>query len=297
MRGSFALVVLCAVVGCASVRKPVNRETRAELSSSGYVTMPRLADNLDLDYHGEGSGYIELSAPPDHVMLVRDSRRALVNGAEVSMRHPCIRRGRQFVLTSADANLLARHLDEIRHTRVEEAAPPAPTPVTAPRDPRANNLPFAWRPDPSVAERDWRYIVIHHSATPRGAARSLHLMHKRRGWDGLGYHFVVGNGTESGSGQVELGFRWKVQREGAHVRVKPNDSNFWNKHAIGVCLVGDFMKRGPGDRQFDAAVELVRRLCAQYDIPPSRVRNHGQIMSTFCPGAKFPWDEFQRAIR
>lgn len=42
----------------------------------------------------------------------------------------------------------------------------------------------------------WTYIVIHHSGTRVGNARRFEKMHRRRGFHhGLGYHFVICNGT------------------------------------------------------------------------------------------------------
>ena len=36
--------------------------------------------------------------------------------------------------------------------------------------------------------------------------------HRDRGFDELGYHFVIGNGTNSGDGQIEVGPRWTKQK-------------------------------------------------------------------------------------
>ena len=63
--------------------------------------------------------------------------------------------------------------------------------------------------------RRWRYIVVHHSAGPTGSAAVFHRWHLKRGWRGLGYHFVIGNGTGSRDGEVEVGFRWRDQIDGA----------------------------------------------------------------------------------
>src|SRR5574342_132619 len=54
-----------------------------------------------------------------------------------------------------------------------------------------------------VTENQWKYIVIHHSATEKGnAARFDEYHRKKRGWEyGLAYHFVIGNGTLSGDGE------------------------------------------------------------------------------------------------
>jgi len=60
-------------------------------------------------------------------------------------------------------------------------------------------------------------IVIHHSATENGNAAIFDRMHREHNhWDGVGYDFVIGNGTNSGDGEVEVTFRWQGQIAGAH---------------------------------------------------------------------------------
>src|SRR5205809_827024 len=68
-----------------------------------------------------------------------------------------------------------------------------------------------------------------------GSAAEFDKYHRSKGWDGLGYHFVIGNGTGSGDGQVEVGYRWKRQMVGAHA-----GNAEYNQRGIGICLVGDF---------------------------------------------------------
>jgi len=292
MRGYLALVLFVAV-GCQTPRAPVNNVTVARMPGSGYVTLTRLADDLDLDYRGEGRGFIELSAPPDAVMLVRDSRRALVNRVPVDMANPCMVRGEDFILASEDAATLRRTLDELRSVRYEPepvVIPPRPTP------PRVG-LPVAWRPPYGVPVRRWRYIVIHHMAAPRGSAAVIDRMHKKRGWDGLGYHFVIGNGSLTGNGQVEVGYRWKRQEKGAHARARTGDDNRWNLHGIGICLIGDFTKTAPSARQLDTLERLVRALRAEYGISVDNIVPHRFVRPTECPGPKFPWREFLARVR
>ncbi len=58
-----------------------------------------------------------------------------------------------------------------------------------------------------VAVTNWRYIVIHHSATNNGSAKIFDRYHREEKGlaDGLAYHFVIGNGTASKDGLVETG--------------------------------------------------------------------------------------------
>ncbi|MHC4971148.1 MAG: peptidoglycan recognition protein family protein [Planctomycetota bacterium] len=261
------------------------------MPGSGYVTLTRLADDLDLDYRGEGAGYIELSAPPDAVMLVRDSRRAVVNGETVDLHSPCMVRGEDFILAPEDAAKLTRTLNELRSSRHE----PEPLVVPARPSPPRTGLPVAWRPP--VSARKWRYIVIHHMASARGSAVVIDREHKKRGWDGLGYHFVIGNGSLTGDGTVEVGYRWTQQEKGAHARARPGDDNRWNRHGIGICLIGDFTKTAPSRKQLDTLVGLVRALRAEYGVPVDNIVPHRFVRPTECPGPKFPWREFLARVR
>jgi N-acetyl-anhydromuramyl-L-alanine amidase AmpD len=142
--------------------------------------------------------------------------------------------------------------------------------MTGPRD---------WTP--TVAPRPWRYIVIHHSATPTGSAAEFDRMHKAKGWDELGYHFVIGNGTGSGNGQVEVGGRWRAQKWGAHAKTADNR---YNDYGIGICLVGNFDVDRPTAAQLASLSKLVAFLEKTYHISETNVIGHGQTKATDCPG-------------
>src|SRR5262249_50602205 len=74
---------------------------------------------------------------------------------------------------------------------------------------------------PRTASHGWKWIVIHHSDTKVGSAASFDRFHREvRHWEMLGYHFVIGNGTGSRDGQIEVGPRWPIQKIGAHAGVK-----------------------------------------------------------------------------
>ena len=148
---------------------------------------------------------------------------------------------------------------------------------------------------PLYANPRWTYIVVHHSATPAGNARIFDKSHRKRGFiNGLGYHFLIDNGTSGRKdGQLEIGSRWWRQLEGAHC----NADNM-NYRAIGICLVGDFSTHGPSQAQLDSLAALVTRLARYYHIPKSQIIRHRDVAgkNTQCPGNRFPWDEFQARL-
>ncbi|MDD5005306.1 MAG: N-acetylmuramoyl-L-alanine amidase [Candidatus Omnitrophica bacterium] len=148
------------------------------------------------------------------------------------------------------------------------------------------------RPVIPLYETDkWKYIIIHHSATDQGNAFSLYQLHLRRGfWNGLGYQFIIDNGTfGKGDGQIEISPRWIKQQDGAHCRAAG-----MNEQGIGICLVGNFSKEQVSEKQMESLVYLVDMLRKHYNIPKDRIMGHGQVpgAATECPGLRFPWEEF-----
>jgi len=92
-------------------------------------------------------------------------------------------------------------------------------------------------------------LVIHHSVTntsnksARQQAQEIALLHKARGWAGIGYHFVIArDGTVLYVGDIGQG--------------RANVANN-NEKVIGICLAGDFTKELPSAHQILAA----NRLC------------------------------------
>jgi LysM repeat protein len=145
--------------------------------------------------------------------------------------------------------------------------------------------------DKTVGKRQyrvkWRYITLHHSATQEGNAEAFDRNHRRRGMGGLAYHFVIGNGTGSQNGEIEVGWRWIRQRETDR------------KGDIQICLVGDFNTQEPTLQQYDSLVKLIRTLIKQYSVPLYNVRRHKDIKGkiTECPGRNFPYYKILADLR
>ena len=149
-----------------------------------------------------------------------------------------------------------------------------------------------------VKRRRWQFIVVHNSGTRQGNARVFDYYHKhvRRMQNGLAYHFVIGNGTSTGNGQIEIGDRWRRQINGGHVH-----SDYLNNISLGICLVGDFNRDQPTRAQLDACEELIRFLrerCGKTERGPIPVKPHRDInpprWPTDCPGDAFPYSWFRR---
>jgi hypothetical protein len=152
--------------------------------------------------------------------------------------------------------------------------------------------------DARVARNRWKYIIVHNSGTRQGNARIFDYYHRyvRRMPNGLAYHFVIGNGTSSGNGQVEIGNRWARQLNGGHVH-----SDYLNYISIGICLVGDFNRDLPTKAEYEALDELIRylrRRVGKVDGSYSIVRGHKEInpRPTDCPGNRFPLNWLHRSF-
>lgn len=158
------------------------------------------------------------------------------------------------------------------------------------------NVPRAWLP-PAGAEKKWTTIIIHHSATEKGNAAIFDKDHRENhGWDGVGYDFVIGNGIDSGDGQVEVTFRWRKQITGAHCKTP---ENWANEDGIGICLVGNFNDSMPSERQMQSLVRLTNFLQKRYGISRSRIYGHGTTPGahvTDCPGNMFPMARFKSML-
>ena len=149
-----------------------------------------------------------------------------------------------------------------------------------------------------VTRARWQFIVVHNSGTRQGNAAAFDYYHRyiRRMRNGLAYHFVIGNGTSTGNGEIEVGDRWRRQINGGHVH-----SDYLNNISLGICLVGDFNRDQPTRAQLDCCEELIRYLrqrCGKIDNHYALVKPHREMnpprWPTDCPGDAFPYSWFRR---
>lgn len=179
------------------------------------------------------------------------------------------------------------------------SAPSKPAP-SAPQQPAAPDwrfiLPVRSQIEaPKSRLRDWEYIVVHHSGTSGGNAKVFDYYHtEERGMEnGMAYHFVIGNGTDSGDGQIEVGNRWRRQLQGGHLA-----SEMLNEISIGICLVGDFNRSRVGPRQAASLIELVQYLRKMMPAQRLKFRTHREINTrpTECPGRLFPTKSLREVL-
>lgn len=146
-----------------------------------------------------------------------------------------------------------------------------------------------WQPDAPV--NAWKFIVIHHTATDSGSVESIDEAHRvGNAWQGIGYHFLIGNGHGMADGEVAATFRWQEQIAGAHA-----GNRQYNEFGIGVCLVGNFEEQPPTPAQLDAVRRLVGWLKGEFRLEQEQVLGHRDVKATACPGRHFPLDEVASA--
>ncbi|WP_163499830.1 N-acetylmuramoyl-L-alanine amidase [Helicobacter suis] len=94
-------------------------------------------------------------------------------------------------------------------------------------------------------------IIIHCSATPEGqdfSAKDIDRWHKEKGWEGIGYHFVI-----KLDGTIESGR--SLDCVGAHCRGHNSDS-------LGICYIGGLDKNyKPADTRTPEQKEALKSLC------------------------------------
>lgn len=110
-------------------------------------------------------------------------------------------------------------------------------------------------------------IIIHCSATCAGQdlrAKDIDQMHRARGFNQIGYNFVIDL-----DGTVENGRPLSI--DGAHCYTKGFSNVSYNKHSVGICYIGGLDANGKTadtrtPEQKAALRELVAKLCKEYQI-------------------------------
>ena len=130
--------------------------------------------------------------------------------------------------------------------------------------------------------KEIKNIIVHCSATREGDdsinAEVIDRWHKKRGWKGIGYHFVV-----LIDGSIETGRM--INKCGAHTKGM-------NCSSIGVCYIGGVESERNEDGKYEAKdtrtpeqiatlLELLRLLKKIY--PDAKIHGHRDFAAKACP--------------
>lgn len=155
-------------------------------------------------------------------------------------------------------------------------------------------------PPPTLHADQVCWIVYHHAETPHGqdmsAAQIDRFHRKERGFDRIGYHFVIRL-----SGLVEVGR--PLTQQGAHTKGL-------NDCGVGIVFGGNNDTAALTPAQFESAVDLGVRLARLYDVSIERVIGHREVNDLVdaghlapeyrthksCPGVRVSMWKIRKAI-
>ena len=129
--------------------------------------------------------------------------------------------------------------------------------------------------------RDINKIIVHCSATQEGKdfnAAEINQWHLKRGWSGIGYHYVV-----LLDGTIEYGR--SIYKQGAHVKGE-------NEGSIGICYIGGVeSERGSNGKwiakdtrtpeQKESLLLLIKTLKKMH--PTATIHGHNEFANKSCP--------------
>lgn len=131
--------------------------------------------------------------------------------------------------------------------------------------------------------RQIKEIIIHCSATPDGkdyTVNDIDRWHRAKGWNGIGYHFVIYR-----DGSIHVGR--PLAAVGAHCQGH-------NAISIGICYIGGMTadNKVPKDtrtaQQRDSLRALIKQL--QEEFPHATIHGHNEFANKACPCFRIPDD-------
>jgi len=137
------------------------------------------------------------------------------------------------------------------------------------------------------------YLIIHHTTTPnvtdgsREAASEIAKMvqtaHINQGWGDTGQHFTISRGGYAMEGRH--GSRYALE-SGQTFMLGVHALGF-NAYALGIECEGLYMVNPPPQALYASLVRLAAYICQQYELPPSRIIGHRDVVATSCCGDAF----------
>lgn len=136
-------------------------------------------------------------------------------------------------------------------------------------------------------------IIIHCSASEFGHALMIDKWHREKGWNSIGYHYVICNGYPTKS-HIDDGFgerRMDGGIEYGRTLDADDDIDAWevgahaygyNKNTVAICLIGDTKFTL---RQLISTVEVIKLIQFKYHVKTSNVLGHCELpgVSKTCP--------------
>src|SRR3990167_9656144 len=123
------------------------------------------------------------------------------------------------------------------------------------------------------------WLIIHHSGgtnanpltdTSNHTAQMMEAWHLLKGWEGLGYHYVIHKDGAIWAGRPE-------HRNGAH-------TVGYNERSIGICMSGNFDLTRPTLPQINSLKSLLIDLTKRYNLNPIKIVPHRLFATKTCYG-------------
>ena len=104
--------------------------------------------------------------------------------------------------------------------------------------------------------REINRIIIHCSASNFGTMEMIDRWHRQRGWDCIGYHFIIENGISESTSKYDKERDGKAVM-GRDIAIQGAHCKGHNKDSIGICLIGD---NHFSDKQFGTLKVLIEQI-------------------------------------
>lgn len=134
-----------------------------------------------------------------------------------------------------------------------------------------------------IPGRPINLFVIHHTASEITNVPTVFLDHSAKGYGGIGYHGLIGNGQFTEDGKF-ISTR-PSNDKGVHAPPRNYDS-------LGISLVGNLNNHPPTDLQLTTLANVWAAVKITYGLPDSALVTHNDIdSSTECPGSLLLLDQ------
>ena len=153
---------------------------------------------------------------------------------------------------------------------------------------------------------EWKFILIHHSATPDGkvndwdSIRRYHMSYRIDGViiaskDEFDRRKAAGQGKLFETPDLDIGYNFGIEEQAGAILLKIGrpltmsgahcKEASMNSLSIGICVVGDYDKEILNDTKHDLLVDVCLALCLMFKIPTSNIQGHRQYATyKSCPG-------------
>lgn len=128
--------------------------------------------------------------------------------------------------------------------------------------------------------RDIKEIIIHCSASDWGNADVIDEWHRERGFDEIGYHFVIMNGKVSSDSKYRKAKDGMIE-QGRDIEVQGAHCLGHNSYSIGICLIGN--EAFTAEQLFTSLPFLLGELMQTYSLSKSDIHCHYEFSNKTCP--------------